>query len=70
MAGIAIGLSVVLIPILEMKLIPSISLNRLLAATLSVGLGGGLVLLARKKHLIPVMLGLVAWVILWVLVRF
>lgn len=70
MAGIAIGVSLVFIPVFRLNIIPVISLNRLLAATLSVGLGGGLVLLARKKHLIPVAVGILAWVVVWVLVRF
>lgn len=44
--------------------------GRLLAATLSVGLAGGLVLFGIKKRLLPFFVGFTDWVVVWALVRF
>jgi len=64
----AFGLSLVAIPVI--RYIPFVPLDRLLAATVSIGLAGGLFLLGFKKQVIPWLVGFAAWIVVWVLVRF
>ncbi|MEA3312367.1 MAG: PTS sugar transporter subunit IIC [candidate division WOR-3 bacterium] len=68
LALLAAGIGIVILPLL--KLLPLISLERLFAATLSVGLASGLVLFGIKKRLLPFFVGFTAWVVVWALVRF
>lgn len=68
LAAFAVLIGAAVLPLLS--LVPLIPVQRLLAATLSIGLAGGLVLFGLKKRLIPAVVGFAAWVVVWVLVRF
>lgn len=69
-AAVSIGIAYLILPIVMLDLLPHIPLTRLLAATLSIGLAGGLVLFGSKKRWIPVAAGFASWVVVWLLVRF
>lgn len=71
--GVLLGLltvvfSLIVIPI--GSIIPGISLPRLLAATFSIGLAGGVYLLGIKKQLIPTVVGFTSWICIWLYLRF
>jgi PTS system mannose-specific IIC component len=68
LALVAAVIGILIRPLLDM--IPNVPLDWLLAATLSIGLTGALVLFGLKKRLIPFFAGFAAWVIVWALVRF
>jgi PTS system mannose-specific IIC component len=68
LALVAAVTGILILPLLDM--IPRIPLDWLLAATLSIGLTGALVLFGLKKRLIPFFVGFAAWVVVWALVRF
>lgn len=68
LAIVAAVIGILILPLLDM--IPRIPLDWLLAATLSIGLTGALVLFGLKKRLIPFFVGFAAWVVVWALVRF
>jgi len=70
LAVLAAGVGFVLLPVLRLDIMPGIPVNRLLAATMSIGLAGALVLFGVKKRIIPVLAGFASWVVVWVLVRF
>ncbi len=67
LAVVAAGAGAAILPLL--KWIPLVPLDRLLAATFSIGLAGALVIFGIKKQLIPFFAGFAAWVIVWALVR-
>jgi len=68
LALLAAGTGIVILPLF--KFLSLIPLERLLAATLSVGLASGLVLFGIKKRLAPFFVGFAAWVVVWAPVRF
>lgn len=68
LALLAAGAGLILLPLL--RFLPSVPLERLLAATLSIGLASGLVLFGIRKRLAPLLVGFTTWVVVWALVRF
>lgn len=69
-AAVSASIALLSVPLFKLDLIPQIPITRLLAATLSVGLAGGLVLIGSKKQWIPVVAGFASWIVVWLLVRF
>lgn len=70
MAALAVAVAIAVLPLIEAGLVPVIARERLLIATLSIGLASGLMLFGIKQRIIPFLVGFAAWIILWVFIRF
>ncbi len=55
---------------LTIPFIPQIHISKIIAATFTVGLAGAIVMLGLKKRLLPMAIGFVSWIGVWVLLKF